>query len=199
MRKRTVPCIDMKPDKKTSLQQIAIGRPTDFRLIYRTHGESVKRMVCRLVAQREDSEELVQNTFVNVFTHLADFNPKRASMQTWIMRIAINEVRMYFRRKKSATISLDDTKGVEHLGDDKQTDHLLDNETPERVTLLRQAVAQLPSDDQILLHLFYTDQQPLSAISSLLDAKPNQLAKRLQRIRQKLATMILNMEEHEDQ
>lgn len=184
----------MKAKQVDLLQHIANGHPDRFLLIYRAYGETVRRMVCRMVMQREDAEELVQNTFVNAFHHLHQYDAERASLLTWIMRIAANEVGMYFRRKSPPMLSLDDADASVEIVDDGKADCLLSESSEERISMLQQAVRLLPADEQMLLHLYYTDHQPLRDIALILDATPNQLAKRLQRIRKKLCAIIIKME-----
>ena len=60
----------------------------------------------------------------------------------------------------------------------------------ERIRLLEDAVGQLPSEDQLLLHLYYYEDRPLRDIAYIMDAEPNTLSARLYRIRKRLLHMI---------
>lgn len=68
------------------------------------------------------------------------------------------------------------------------------------------AIKLLSADEQMLIQLYYTDQQPLRDIAYILDEEhsdlpsdirrvENRLAKRLQRIRMKLCAYMIKMKE----
>ena len=159
---------------------------------------------------REDAEEVVQNTFMNAFRHLDDYKPERASLLTWLMRIATNEIRMYLRKKQPSLVSLDEDEEHMQLVSDDEADQILMETTENRITHLQQAIKLLSADEQLLLQLYYTEQRSLRDISFIIDSeKPmvetdtrrmeNQLAQRLHRIRKKLSMNIKKMEKDEKQ
>ena len=102
------------------LQHIASRNPDRFRLIFRAFERQIKIYVCRVISTREDAEEVVQNTFMNAFRHLDDYKPERASLLTWLMRIATNEIRMYFRKKQPSLVSLDEEEDCLQLVSDDE-------------------------------------------------------------------------------
>ena len=53
-----------------------------------TYGEMVFRMVQRIVTCREDAEEVYQDVFVKALRNIGDYNPRQASLATWLNRIA---------------------------------------------------------------------------------------------------------------
>ena len=186
----------MIQNEKDILQHIVSANPDRFRLIFRAFERQIKIYVCRVISTREDAEEVVQNTFMNAFRHLDDYKPERASLLTWLMRIATNEIRMYFRKKQPSLVSLDEEEDCLQLEN--------------RITHLQRAIRLLSADEQLLLQLYYTEQRSLHDIAFIIDTnKPlvendthrieNQLAQRLHRIRKKLSLIIIKMEKDEKQ
>lgn len=53
----------------------------------------------RITRNREDAEEVVQDTFHKVFLHLGKFEEK-SRFSTWLTRIAMNEAFMLLRRRR---------------------------------------------------------------------------------------------------
>lgn len=72
------------------------------------YGPALMTFVGRIVTIQEDAEDVVQETFVSAYKHLEDYNPEKASMKTWLHRIAYHEA-LYLlrRRKRMAQIPLD--------------------------------------------------------------------------------------------
>ena len=52
-----------------------------------------------MLGNEQDAEDILQNTFLNALTHLADFEG-RSSLSTWLYRIAANEALMLIRKRK---------------------------------------------------------------------------------------------------
>lgn len=200
----------MIQNEEDILQHIASRNPDRFRLIFCAFERQIKNYVCRVISTREDAEEVVQNTFLNAFRHLDDYKPERASFLTWLMRIATNEIRMYFRKKQPSLVSLDEEEDCLQLVSDDEADQILMETTENRIAHLQRAIKFLSADEQLLLQLYYTEQRSLRDIAFIIDTnKPlaendthrmdNQLAQRLHRIRKKLSLIIIKMEKDEKQ
>ncbi|MBQ5377307.1 MAG: sigma-70 family RNA polymerase sigma factor, partial [Prevotella sp.] len=159
----------MIQNEEDILQHIASRNPDRFRLIFRAFERQIKIYVCRVITTREDAEEVVQNTFVNTFRHLDDYKPERASLLTWLMRIATNEIRMYFRKKQPSLVSLDEEEEHMQLVSDDEADQILMETTENRITHLQRAIRLLSADEQLLLQLYYTEQRSLRDIAFIID------------------------------
>ncbi len=96
----------MKPIKNeanTSLQlflRLKEGDLTAFNSIYRLYGRKVLRFAYSFSISREDSEEIVQDTFVKLWTNREKFDPNK-SIDAYLYVITRNEV--LNRIKKRAT------------------------------------------------------------------------------------------------
>jgi RNA polymerase sigma-70 factor (ECF subfamily) len=200
----------MIQNEKDILQHIVSANPDRFRFIFRAFERQIKIYVCRVISTREDAEEVVQNTFMNAFRHLDDYKPERASLLTWLMRIATNEIRMYFRKKQPSLVSLDEEEEHMQLVSDDEADQILMETTENRIAHLQRAIRLLSADEQLLLQLYYTEQRSLRDIAFIIDTNKllvendthrieNQLAQRLHRIRKKLSLIIIKMEKDEKQ
>src|SRR6266481_1222907 len=64
----------------------------------------VKKVFCvihRIMRNREDAEDAVQDCFLSAFLHLKDFDG-RSQFATWLTRIAINAALMKLRKNRGA-------------------------------------------------------------------------------------------------
>jgi len=81
-----------------------------FDELWRAHARKVLRTTYRITRNREDAEDALQDTFLNAFLHLQDFD-RRSSFSTWLTRIAINSALMILRKRRTSfEVSLDDSE-----------------------------------------------------------------------------------------
>ncbi len=76
------------------------GSKTTFVELWRRHSSTVFRAAFRIVKNREDAEDLAQETFLKAFAHLQSFNGA-SKFSTWIVRIGINAALGELRRRRS--------------------------------------------------------------------------------------------------
>jgi RNA polymerase sigma-70 factor (ECF subfamily) len=67
-------------------------------LVFR-HKQKVLAMAQRITNNREDAEDVAQESFHKAFLHLNDFQEK-ARFSTWLTRIAMNEAFILLRRRR---------------------------------------------------------------------------------------------------
>ncbi len=71
------------------------------------HEQQVYSLALRMVRQRQDAEDVVQQTFLSVVENLACFR-EESSFSTWLMRIASNAALKIIRKRRGLdTISLE--------------------------------------------------------------------------------------------
>jgi RNA polymerase sigma-70 factor (ECF subfamily) len=70
-----------------------------FELLVERHERRIFSMVLCITRNREDAEDIVQQSFQKAFIHLKKFEG-RSFFYTWLTRIAINEALMLLRRKR---------------------------------------------------------------------------------------------------
>ncbi|NLE40132.1 MAG: sigma-70 family RNA polymerase sigma factor [Pirellulaceae bacterium] len=78
-----------------------------FESLVKKHEARVHRLAMRIVRQRQDAEEVVQQTFLSVLEHLGEFR-RESVFTTWLLRIATNHGLALLRRRASRpTVSMD--------------------------------------------------------------------------------------------
>ena len=74
------------------------NRETFDELLFR-YERKVFAVALRIVKNREDAEDVVQESFHNAYLHLGTFQEK-SRFSTWLTRIAMNESFMVLRRRR---------------------------------------------------------------------------------------------------
>ena len=69
-----------------------------FELLMRRYNERVYRAARSIVRDEHETEDVMQQVYVNAFTHLSQFNGA-ARFSTWLTRIAVNEALARVRRQ----------------------------------------------------------------------------------------------------
>src|SRR5688572_3578348 len=77
-------------DDAEVIRQVLQGNTAMFELLMRRYNERVYRAARAIVRDEQEAEDVMQQAYVNAFTHLRQFNGS-ARFSTWLTRIAINE------------------------------------------------------------------------------------------------------------
>jgi RNA polymerase sigma-70 factor (ECF subfamily) len=77
------------------------GLRAPFGELCERHVKKVFRVIHRIMRNREDAEDAMQDCLLNAFVHLKDFDG-RSRFATWLTRIAINAAFMKVRKNRGA-------------------------------------------------------------------------------------------------
>ena len=70
--------------------RVLAGESALFEILMRRHNQRVYRAVRAVVKEEADVEDVMQQAYINAFTHLHQFE-ERSQFSTWLIRIALNE------------------------------------------------------------------------------------------------------------
>ena len=82
------------------------GEPTGFQFLYEKYRPYVFSICLRMTRDPALAEDLCQDIFLHVWRKIASFKGD-AQFRTWLYRVAVNMVLLYFRRHKAINVSLD--------------------------------------------------------------------------------------------
>ena len=77
------------PDEEI-VRRIRAGDSAAFEILMRRHNQRVYRVVRAVVKDEADVEDVMQQAYINAFTHLHQFED-RSQFSTWLIRIALHE------------------------------------------------------------------------------------------------------------
>jgi RNA polymerase sigma-70 factor (ECF subfamily) len=84
------------------------GSPA-FEVLVERHTRRILRVAQRVTGNREDAEDIVQQSFQRTFIHLRQWEG-RSSFSTWLTRVAINEALIFLRKsRRTCEVSIDDS------------------------------------------------------------------------------------------
>jgi RNA polymerase sigma-70 factor (ECF subfamily) len=79
------------------IERVRAGDWAVFEVLMRRHNQQIYRAARAVVRDEQEVEDVMQQTYVNAFTHLDQFE-ERSRFSTWLTRIALNEA--YRRRRQ---------------------------------------------------------------------------------------------------
>ena len=177
------------------INQIIEGDTNAFSVLVHRYKDLVFTLTLRMLKNREEAEEVAQDTFIKAYKSLSRFKGD-SKFSTWIYKIAYNTSldRLKKNRKHFNDVPIDEY--TEHQV--KTIDNALDRlESNEQTKAIKDCIALLPSEDSFLLTLYYFDDMTLEEISKTVGLKANNVKVKIFRSRQKLATILKNRLEPE--
>ena len=168
--------------EKLLILNLKRGREEAYRQLIEEYGNRLLRTCYLLLKDREEAEDVVQETFIKVFKKIDTFKEK-SGLYTWIYAIALNLSRDRMRMKQDMLELKDEWIGNDDV--ESQVEINIDKE------LLRKEIFEMNSLYREVLVLFYFEALSIKEISNLLNEKEGTIKSRLSRGRNLLKESLL--------
>lgn len=178
----------MTTNDQVYINKILNGDTNAFAVLVDRYKDLVFTLAIRMIKNREEAEEVSQDTFIKVYKSLSKFKGD-SKFSTWIYKVAYNTCLDRIKKIKRSynTVAID--KYTEHQV--KTIDNALDQmEVKEKQLAIKNCLELLASEDSFLLTLYYFEELSLEEISKIMGLKPNNVKVKLFRSRKKLATIL---------
>jgi len=173
------------------IERVVNGDVAAYSSLVEKHKNLVFSIAVKILNNREDAEEIAQDTFLKAYTSLRSFE-KKSKFSTWLYRIAYNGAISKKRKKKMDAVEIDD-----HIMFNYSTDEISSNvhqiQESEQIRLIDKALLTLPEDDNLLITLFYKSDHSIEDISYITGLSQSNVKVKLHRIRKKLYESIQEM------
>src|SRR5438270_2418539 len=147
------------------------------------HYDRCARIAVRILGNREDAEEALQDAFLRAFRALGDYED-RERFTAWLARILVNQCRtMLARTRRREAVFLDvDLEQLDHTAADGRPD----DPWPE----LDDALATLPDEQREALVLKYADDLTYEEMARITGSGESALKMRIQRAFTRLRKLL---------
>jgi len=141
-------------------------RDKGFLLLMDSYKKPIYWHIRRLVVSHEDAEDILQETFIQVY-RFASFFKGESKIYTWLYRIATNECSRHFRKNDNKML-------VAEVASNELSETDIENSD---VILLKfqQAIQQLPERQKIVFNLRYYDELSYEDIAQILNSSVGSL------------------------
>jgi len=178
----------MDTDRPEPATRMTDHRPTDtdghFRDAYDRHAHRLFNTALRILGNRSDAEDALQEAFLAAFRHREGFEG-RAAIGTWLHRIVVNRAINQLRARRTILIDMDAAVEV------PTEEPPMDAETPALdLASVQRAVATLPDGYRtvICLHLF--EGYDHGEIAEILGVARASVRSQYHRARKQLASLL---------
>lgn len=181
-------------DEKQLLQHIQndATREAAFRSLIGTYQERLYWHVRRIVLNHDDTDDVLQNTFIKVWKGLKTFRGE-SGLYTWLYRIATNESITHLNQKKKQSVFATGETS-DFLLENMKADSYFDGD--KALEQLQVAIARLPDKQRLVFNMKYFDELKFTEISEVLDTSVGALKASYHHAVKKLEVYIT--EESED-
>ena len=172
------------------LQQVAEGRRDAFESLYRQTSATMLGICLRVLRDREEAEDVLQEVYVAVWSKAAQFDRQRARAMTWLGTIARNRAidRVCARPAAASHESIEDHEiadedaptpaaGIDAARERAQLDDCIGQLEPKRQTLIRTAFFENVTYDVLAVRV----NAPLGSVKSWIRRGLQQLKACLER------------------
>jgi RNA polymerase sigma-70 factor (ECF subfamily) len=162
-------------------------------VLYHRHVSYIMGMVARCLGDRNEAEDVVQDTFAIGFDRLGTLRELEA-VRSWFAQIAIRLVRRRLQRAKLfAAIGIG---SVPHVALEVQATQETDPETRAELASIGRVLSTLPTQDRIAWMLRNIEGEPLDEVARLCGCSRATVKRRIGRVAQCLeAHLGLDREE----
>jgi RNA polymerase sigma-70 factor, ECF subfamily len=165
------------------IQQVLAGDVEAFSRLVDRHYERCARIAVRILGNREDAEEAIQDAFLRAFKALGDYE-EREQFSAWLTRILVNQCRTVLARSRRRDAIFPD---LDPLAMDFAVDaNTSDGTWPE----LERALSQLPVEQREAIVLKFADDLTYEEMSRITGAGESALKMRVQRAFARLRAIL---------
>lgn len=160
------------------------NKSCDYSTIINKYKVLAFNIALKITKNEQDSEEIVQDSFVKAFNGLNNFK-NGSQFSTWFYKIVYNSAISSIRHKKLSTTEIDD-KLTATLENNQIECAIKNLDEYDRKQLIKEALAKLNEIDYTILSLYYYEDLSLKEISKIVEKDKDYLKVLLQRARLKL-------------
>ena len=171
---------------KVLISRAQSGDEQAFAHLMRAYYAFVYAIVIGIVNNPDDAEEVVQDTFLNAYRGLAQYE-EQTKFRSWLATIARNRALNWLRAQRMDTVSINEVKERA-----LQTSNTLDEQLirDEQRELIRRAMETLSQKDREIARSYYLDGASYDELTKTHGLSYKAIAFRLSRAKQRLAKRL---------
>lgn len=169
--------------EKELLDDIKGGSRDAMHRLYERYIGYAMAVALRYVPVRDDAEDVVQDSFIKVFSSISKFQYRgEGALKGWLLRIVANEAISFVRQQNRFSI-------VDEIPDDVEEE---DEPEVERIppSVLTRMIGELPDGYRLVLNMYVFEQKSHREIAQQLGIKESSSASQYLRAKKLLARKI---------
>ena len=178
----------MKNNDAQLIQRVLDGDDTAFSALVKKYQKSVHALAWRKIGDFHIAEDITQDTFLKAYQRLSTLK-KPQRFASWLYVIAANYCKMWMRKKRLSTQSLEDINSMELERATYSGYVIAENEqttTEAQREVVKKLLAKLQESERTVITLHYLGGMTYKEISEFLGVSVGTIKTRVYRARQRL-------------
>jgi RNA polymerase sigma factor (sigma-70 family) len=181
----------IKAEDSYYIESVRKGNVQAFSFLVEKYQKMVYSLALKLLKKPEDAEEMAQDTFVKAFQKLDTYEGK-SKFSTWLYSITYHACISELRKRRIEFKSLDDRQ-ISDQDEQKMHDYYRETKKDDQEKYLNLALEKLPEDDQVLVTLYYYENQSMDEISEITGLTVSNIKVKIHRARKKMYVVLHEM------
>ena len=177
-------------DEKLRIRKVLEGDTSAFGYFVDTYQDMAMTIACRVCGNRQDAEDIVQDSFVKAFHNLHTFKAD-CKFSTWFYRIVYNTAVTEIRN--AAQIQYVDYDRVDVSEQYSEFDTMSLIESEERTAMLNKALEMMPHDEGLILSLYYLEENSIKDVAQVTGLTESNVKVKLHRARKRMFDIMTNL------
>lgn len=153
--------------------------------LYRLYSKAMYNICLRMVKNEEDAEDLLQNSFVDVFRNLDRFR-FQSSVGAWIKRVVVNNCINFLKKKRIQFSELEERHEFQFT----EFPSSGQEESPLQMKAIKTALFQLPDGYRVVFSLYAMEGYDHQEIADILGISVATSKSQYSRAKQKLRVLL---------
>ncbi len=164
------------------------GNTQAFSVLVERYQNYVFTIAVRMLRNREEAEEVAQDSFIKAFEALSTFRGE-SKFSSWLYSITYRKTLDRIRKNNnSRTIELVEEITESETEDIENALHFL--QIQERNELIKKGIEELPEQDGAIITFFYFEELSIKEIAEITELSEDNVKIKLYRSRKKLFTLL---------
>ncbi|MGB3149056.1 MAG: RNA polymerase sigma factor [Maribacter sp.] len=170
---------------KTLVEKCKAGHSSSQYQLYTLYVDAMYNIGIRMLGNKEDAEDIVQDSFVDAFKNLASFKYE-STFGAWLKRIVINKSINYLKAKRIPVVPMDEHEF--HL-----TEEVGPKEEAVDIKKVKMGIEKLPNGYKQILNLYLIEGYDHGEIGEILDIATATSKSQYHRAKKKLVEIITTL------
>jgi len=180
-----------KADDQYYIEAVRKGNVQAFSVLVEKYQKMVYSLALKLLKRPEDAEELAQDTFIKAYQKIDSYEGK-SKFSTWLYSITYNACISELRKRRIEFTSIDDRQ-ISDQDEMKMHDYYRETKKEDQEKYLNLALSKLPEDDQVLVTLYYYENQSMDEISMITGLTVSNIKVKIHRARKRMFGLLHEM------
>jgi len=158
------------------------GNNDAFKQLYDLYSDAMFTICLRMLNNREDAEDVLQESFISAFKNLQQYSAK-ASFGSWLKRIVINACIAVLKKRNYELIPLDER-------DLPEEPMLEDQEITYNIEIIKSAISELADGYRLIASLYLFEEHSHKMIAEKLNISEGTSKSQYSRAKKRLIELI---------